>query len=80
MKSRNVLFGGTSLTEQLKSFDNSIAYYKSQIFLSDDEKEKRDLRAKVDYLEKMRSYILNFPSVNEGVADNLILASLEKKK
>lgn len=80
MKSRNVLFGGTSLTEQLKSFDNSIAYYKSQISSSDDEKEKKDLRAKVDYLEKMRFYILNFPSVNEGVADNLILASLEKKK
>ena len=80
MKSRNVLFGGTSLTERLKSFDNSIAYYKSQISPSDDEKEKKDLRAQVDYLEKMRFYILNFPSVNEGVADNLILASLEKKK
>ena len=43
----------SNLNEQLRSFDNSIAYYRSQIALSDDEKEKRDLLAKIDYLEKI---------------------------
>lgn len=70
----------SSLTEQLRSFDNSIAYYKSQISLSDDEKEKRDLLAKIDYLEKMKSYILNSPSLKEGQVDNFILSLLEKEK
>ncbi len=70
----------SNLNEQLRSFDNSIAYYRSQIALSDDEKEKRDLLAKIDYLEKMKSYILNSPALKEGVADNLVLSLLEKRK
>ena len=70
----------SNLNEQLRSFDNSIAYYRSQIALSDDEKEKRDLLAKIDYLEKMKSYILNSPALKEGCADNLVLSLLEKRK